>query len=256
MNLTNCVLVAAILSPSATAQTKVAGYVADAHPAWVFPDGTPAQFPSPVVPGQVLHSSGKGAAVITIAYLDGTIDTKPCGQGPCEYRVKTVQPKSSLPEFLVALGNLFAHRDVPLVPAVTRSESPLRPQVLLLKESRLDLRDAVIHLDPGRYQVQLKPLRPAREQVTIVTASLSWESPDRTFARVPGLSPGLYELSLAAEDGQSMGRQIVLVSAPEDFAGKSEIFNRTRESLTVPPADANPTATLNMLNALLLELAS
>ena len=255
MDLTNCFLVAAIFSTSAMAQTKEAGYVADAQPAWVFLDGTPAKFPSPVMPGQVLHPMGNGASLITIAYLDGKLDTLHCVQSPCEYHVKTVQPQSSLPEFLVALRNLFTHRDVPSIPAVTRGENALRPQVLPLIETKLSLEDAVTGLDPGLYQLKFKPLHSVSPQGTVVNGSVSWDAPKRTVANVPGLMPGLYELSLAADDGRTMGRRVVLVLVPADFAAKSETFNRTRDFLN-SQIDANPIATPNTLNALLLKLGN
>ncbi len=158
MKLKTYVLAGAICSISAMAQKPADGYVVDLTPVWSTTEGTPVKVGTDLQGGQTLHASGLGAATISIAYLDGALDTFRCPKSPCQYIVKSAGPKSSSwPEIFLALKNLASRRESLPINAISRGSDLLRPQVLLLKENQLALREAVVDLDPGLYQVQFKP---------------------------------------------------------------------------------------------------
>jgi hypothetical protein len=258
MKLTSCVVASALFSIGAMAQKPADGYVVDVMPGWSTAEGTPVKVGTDVQGGQTLRASGTGAATISVAYLDGALDTFRCPKGPCQYMVKSAVPKSSSwPEVFLALRNLASRRESMPINAISRGSEVLRPQVLLLKESKLALQEAVVNLDPGRYQLQFKPYAAGNNTPgAIVRGSLSWDPPSRTTASVTGLTPGVYQLTLMAEEGQSMGQEIVLVLDAVDFDRKSAMFERSRKFFDSPPADLTPAAVRNILEALLLQMGA
>src|ERR1035441_9559360 len=183
-------LVCLAWSAPGRAQVPAAGYLVNTLGKWTAENGSELKLGSAVFPGEVLRSAGTGAVSITIAYLNGGLETYPCqSKDPCVYHVKDIIPEAvSWPEqILLALKNLAARRQSMPVNAISRDVNALRlrPGVLPLNENVLDLKAAVTLLDPGAYQFQLKPLViKAGRQNALVTGPLLWDDPRRTVADV------------------------------------------------------------------------
>lgn len=247
-------------STVARAQVPAAGYLVSTIGKWATENGTELKLGSAVFPGQLLRSAGTGAGSITIAYLNGGLETYLCqSKDPCVYHVKDVIPKAvSWPEqILLALKNLAARREFVPVNAISRDANALRlrPAVLPLNNNVLDLKAAVTLLDPGSYQFQLKPLvMKAGRQNAPVSGTLLWDAPQRTVADVSGLEPGVYELVMLTADGGRMGAETVLVAGPGDYAQKSAAFEQGREFLDSQSQGTRPAAIHNILTALLFQL--
>ena len=253
-------LVCLAWSAPGRAQVPAAGYLVNTLGKWTAENGSELKLGSAVFPGEVLRSAGTGAVSITIAYLNGGLETYPCqSKDPCVYHVKDIIPEAvSWPEqILLALKNLAARRQSMPVNAISRDVNALRlrPGVLPLNENVLDLKAAVTLLDPGAYQFQLKRLViKAGRQNALVTGPLLWDAPRRTVADVSGLEPGVYELVVLTAEGDRMGAETVLVAEPGDYARKSAAFEQGREFLDSRSQGTRPAAIHNILTALLFQL--
>ena len=211
---------------------------------------------SAVQAGQSLDGKGIINPSITIAYLDGSFDTCRCQpNAKCVYTVKTIVPKpASWPEqILRSIKSLAAHREVMPVNAISRDLEVLRPAVLPLAGSQVDLKGAVTELDPATYSVVLKPLSKSAAKVRI-SGSVKWDDPQSTSISLPGVLPGVYELALISSDGNRMGSQIVLLATPQDYDRKHADFERARQFLEAQPSGRAPGAIQNLLTAVLFDL--
>src|SRR5664280_1999610 len=222
-------LVCLAWSAPGRAQVPAAGYLVNTLGKWTAENGSELKLGSAVFPGEVLRSAGTGAVSITIAYLNGGLETYPCqSKDPCVYHVKDIIPEAvSWPEqILLALKDLAARRQSMPVNAISRDVNALRlrPGVLPLNENAL------------------------------VTGPLLWDAPRRTVADVSGLEPGVYELVVLTAEGDRMGAETVLVAEPGDYARKSAAFEQGREFLDSRSQGTRPAAIHNILIALLFQL--
>lgn len=241
---------------AASAQAPEAGYLIDVSGSWTSDKGVPLKMGSAVLPAQLLDGKGTGSPRITIAYLDGSFETHQCQPNTkCVYTVKTIVPKpASWPEqILRSIKSLGTHRDTMPVNAISRDIEVLNPAVLPLRGNQLDLKDAVIQLDQGAYDIVLKPLS-KRPNGARVSGSVMWDAPQSTSASLPGLVPGVYELTLLSPDGGRIGSETVLLATPEDYDKKLAAYRQARQFLDSQPAGATPAAIHNLLTALLFDL--
>jgi hypothetical protein len=83
--------------------------------------------------------------------------------------------------------------------------------------------------------------------------SVHWEPPEITSAAFPALAPGIYELTMASSEGNSLGRVAVLVASAADYPARRKAFEAGVQSL---PRDLDKVTLDAFLNALLFDIGS
>ena len=179
-----------------------------------------------------------------------------CDKFPCTITIPAFRPApdSLLSRLGRAFGELASHRDTMPVSAISRGREPLRQAVLAFNDGRLDLKDAVRSIDAGTYTVSLRPIEtaPSTTQGTL-RGSVHWEPPEITSAAFPALAPGIYELTMASSEGNSLGRVAVLVASAADYPARRKAFEAGVQSL---PRDLDKVTLDAFLNALLFDIGS
>jgi hypothetical protein len=198
-------------------------------------------------------ASGK----IEVALKDGQSPHEyHCDKFPCDFTVGGFRPAQD--SLLARLGRAFeelhSHRDTMPVSAISRGSEHLRQAVLMFQDGKLDLKDVVRSVDTAALAVSLRPIQTADSAAQgRVRGSLNWDPPAATFASFPPVAPGIYELTMASSEGDSLGSVAVLVVAPADYAAKRRSFEAGVEAL---PKGLHPLALDAFLNALLFDAGS
>ena len=135
-----------------------------------------------------------------------------------------------------------------------RDRARLRQAVLPFNGGQLDLKDAVESMDAGTYTVSLGPIETVPSTVQgLLRGSVHWDPPAVTFASFPALAPGIYELTIASPEGDSLGSVAVLVASEADYAARRKSFEAGVQSL---PRDLDKVTLDAFLNALLFDIGS
>jgi hypothetical protein len=201
-------------------------------------------------------------AKIVILYQNNTTQT--CGYS------ETCLVKSSLAA--ASLGSRIADALSRLFPVGELLER--NPDRYVLLGSRgTDLRDGVVPIngttvdlasvfrgsEPGDYVVQLKALSPS-DSPALEPVSLRWRAGQPLLVKVPGTTPGLYELRLLVRRyGQleETSRQSwVLLAGPERFPAISELFAQGLKATEAWGPDVDPEVVRSFLRAYLEHLAT
>jgi hypothetical protein len=199
------------------------------------------------------------SGTIVVALKDGQSPHQyHCDKFPCTVTIPGFRPvaDSLLARLGRAFGELSSHRDSMPVSAISRGRDreSFRQAVLEFNGGRLDLKDAVGSINPGTYTVSLRPIETAPSAAQgPLSGSVHWEPPELTFAAFPALAPGIYELTMASSEGDSLGRVAVLVANAADYPAKCKSFEAGVQSL---PKDIDRVALNAFLNALLFDVGT
>jgi hypothetical protein len=196
------------------------------------------------------------SGTIVVALKDGqSPHPYHCDKFPCTVVIPGFRPveDSLFARLGRAFSELASHRDTMPVSAISRGRNrePLRQAVLEFNGGRLDLKDAARSLDAGAYTVSLRPIETARSTAQgLVRGSVHWDPPEATFAAFPALAPGIYELTMASSEGDSLGRVAVLVANAADYPARRKSFETGVQSL---PQGLDRVTLDALLNALLFD---
>jgi hypothetical protein len=203
-----------------------------------------------LVNDQFVGTSG----TIEVALKDGeSPHVYRCDKPPCLITIPDFRPApdSLLTRLGRAFSELSSHRDKMPVSAISRGSEYLHQAVLTWNDGRLDLKDAVGSIDPGVYSVSLRPIKTADAVAQErLRGSVNWDPPVATLASFPGLAPGIYELSMASSEGDSLGSVAVLVAGVADYPAERKSFDAAVTSL---PLGLDPITRDAFLNALLFD---
>src|ERR1035437_1766283 len=214
------ILLAGNLLPAA--DEKADGWVLAVHGTWTSGAKT-LKLGDPVKVNDKVRGTGAPGDRLTVTLLDGKPHEYTCESKPdCTSVIEPFRPEpSALPaRIFQALSTLATHREVMPISAISRGAEGLRQAVLPLNGDRLDLSPAVKQADPGAYTISLRRLsngRPSTPNARL-KGSAHWDPPAVTAASVPGLLPGLYELTMISAEGVSIGSEPVLVTDSSDYA--------------------------------------
>src|SRR5208283_267073 len=129
--------------------------------------------------------------------------------------------------------------------------APLRQAVLAFDGGRLDLEDAVGSIEAGTYSVSLRPIQAAPSTTPgRLSGSVHWDPPAVTSASFPTLAPGIYELTMASPEGESLDSVAVLVASGADYPARRKRFEAGVQSL---PKGLDRATLDAFLNALLFD---
>jgi hypothetical protein len=87
----------------------------------------------------------------------------------------------------------------------------------------------------------------------LLRGSVHWEPPEGTLASFPALAPGIYELTMASPEGDSLGSVAVLVASEADYPAKRKAFEAGVQSL---PRGLDRVTLGVFLNALLFDVGT
>jgi hypothetical protein len=234
-------------------------FAADSNPdGWVVVVGkwtrgiqTLRQYDAVFANDQLQGTSG----TIVVALKDGQSPHQyHCDKFPCTVIIPGFRPAQD--SLLFRLGRAFSelasHRDTMPVSAISRGRDRprLRQAVLEFNRGRLDLKDAARSIDAGAYTVSLRPIETARSAQGPLRGSVHWDPSAVTSASFPALAPGIYELTMASSEGDSLGSVVVLVANAADYPARSKSFEAGVQSL--PPGLDRVTHEA-FLNALLFD---
>jgi len=204
-----------------------------------------------LVNDQLVGTSG----TIEVALKDGqSPHLYLCAKPPCLITIPDFRPApdSLLTRLGRAFSELASHRDKMPVSAISRGGEHLRQAVLAWNDGRLDLKDAAGWIDPGVYSVSLRPIKTIDIAQERLRGSVNWDPPMATLASFPSLAAGIYELSMASSEGDSLGSVAVLVAGVADYPAERESFDAAVTSL---PQGLDPITRDAFLNALLFDAA-
>jgi len=197
------------------------------------------------------------AGTIEVALKDGqSPHVYRCDKYPCTIAIPEFRPAddSLISRLGRAFRELYSHRDTMPVSAISRGSQYLHQAVLALNSGQLDLKDAIGTIDMGTYTVSLRPIETAGSTALgRLSGSVNWDPPGGTSASFPALAPGIYELSMASSEGDSLGSVAVLLAAPADYPAKRKSFGAGAQAL---PRDLDRAALDALLNALLFDIGS
>lgn len=244
---------------SLIADDKADGWVLAVHGKWT--DGVKTlKLGDPVKVNDKVRGTGAPGDRLTVALLDGKPHEYTCeGKPGCTTVIEPFRPEpSALPaRIFQALSTLATHREVMPISAISRGAEGLRQAVLPLNGDRLDLSPAVKQADPGAYTISLRRLSNGRPSTPKARAkgSVHWDPPAVTTASVPGLLPGLYELTMISAEGVSIGSEPVLVTGSSDYASKRQAFEEGEQLLATWPQGIDPAAIDAFQSAILFNIS-
>lgn len=262
-----CFALIVLLPPTgAAAQEKAKaddiGFVLDMSGDWELDSHPPQKIPLGFrLPKQSTLRPPAAAQVrssyITIVLNDRRLVTYACDKPQtCEQPIRLKNDSSMVDQIVAVVKNLFAHEPPAYRPVLSRSGPALRETVVLLKNGRVDLSPSFRNLEKSSYSLQLQSL--ARDdrslpESTPAPVAFDWNPAQPVSVSIPGLRPGLYNLSLSDPDNTQAW---VLICGPESYPTASAAFQKAVD-LTEPwRSKARPDAVRSFLRAYLEHLAS
>ncbi len=237
-------------------QGKQVGFVLASQGEWKWAsNGNPkVQVGEPVLEHGTARATGK--ARLTVGILDGTVKSFECPAN-CVASIEGFRDSAdpSLRSRLMAVGKtFFSQKETLPVYAMSRGASAAQFQqaVLPLKDGQVQFAAALVRLDAGNYKIRLRQLQ---KNGATYNGDLTWDPPNAVSAMVSGVSPGAYELTVDSSEGIRMGAASVVVAMLPTAAKLQGELEDARRLIAAWPAETDPAAVRNFLNALILDLA-
>ena len=249
----------AMLALPLAAFAAPAGYVLAVEGEWRV-EGAPLRLAvgAEVPPGALLRVTPPTArsAITIVARGTGRILFAKTCAAPEDCEAPLAVPHAESPReidgLLVALIEKTAARlrgnPTRYVATITRSESTLADSVLALVDGRLLVAPAMAAARPGPYQLALRPLACAASSpcaTLVLDGPYEWDPTAASPIAAPGLTPGLYELEVAASTSDAMQRPAhawVRVSPPSRHARNAASFAAARRLASGWDSAARPDA--------------
>jgi hypothetical protein len=191
----------------------------------------------------ILLSAGKGE--IHLSYYDGS---------PREPHTAafTVHPLPSQPKYLNVITAIYSKLSETRQPqrAMTRGASPLRAAVLMLREGKVEFAPSLGSLDPGKYNLELRP--PSKATPVNVECRVGDTS---AAAKVPGLQPGFFILTVTSLEGRLMGSVAIVIAQEQDYEAKNASFQEALKLTSQWPPDTGQVSIEEFLKLWLAEIA-
>jgi hypothetical protein len=241
---------------------EVVGYVIAFDGHWSIPGrADQVTLGQPVFDGDVLQASGTStqSTYITVALLDGSAATSDCRRhqdcGRLSIGLSNRPAEPWKVRVVRAIGDLFRHRQLPRIIALTRSQEPPREAVLASSGGRLDLRESFAGLPVGRYRIILSPQTgstPAQ-----FTATLRCDVRRSCSTNISGLRPGVYELEVHDSNDDTLGSPVfVLVVTKKRYSNAATRFLDAQRIVQGWDTDVRGSAVRYFLTAALFSLES